>query len=727
MSQNVSKLKELLFDSEARRLDDIGRRIDAVAAGSASRHDELSKRVDVVFERAGSEERLLHSVAGIIDGALREAEVARHDQLSRAVAPLVVKTIKSELKNSEAEMVDALYPITGKLVNQYVSAAITDLMADINRRLGGRTPSQLEKEAKSRGLSLAEYALSESQRLAVEELFLIQRGSGVLVAHWEKAQTDSAPTTGQRGSNRDVLIAGYISGISSFAEEAFSESHRSLRTLDLAGERIVLRASQAYILAARIAGSAPAAVEQAIDATFLEALDAYRDALSRPDGAKSIPNDRNSEVMARIAESLESRLNEVRTSLSDQVARADSGASTGPSRLYVLVAALLLPLIAWLAWGTWNSWRETRTGIAVKAVLGSLPELSGYPIDIRVKRGGRGYELFGLVPSEGVRSEFLGRLRTELSDAEPVDHLTVLPTGPTGISSDALRQQLESIELRLSATAAERAIVRAASRLNDLSAALPRLEVGGAFEKSGPTSSAQFTAATAEARMTLQAIDGMRPLTARNPGEYRQHLVELANRLSNIEALVRALVAGAMVEPPARRSDAVDATAISEEISASSERIAASVTALSGMHRHSAALNARLDALRAPAPASSRSILADWIRDNAIFFGNGTEFRDDNLAAKQLDELAELIRRSGAVVRIVGYTDEKGTQALNSGLATARAERVAATLQERRISRDRMIALGRPSGLEISREVGAGSPSRRVEFELAFTGEAGGR
>jgi hypothetical protein len=78
MAQDVSKLKELLFDSESRALSD------------------LSRRMDLVFERAGSHERFTASVAGVLDDALRQAEVDRHAELSQAIAPLIVKTIKTE-------------------------------------------------------------------------------------------------------------------------------------------------------------------------------------------------------------------------------------------------------------------------------------------------------------------------------------------------------------------------------------------------------------------------------------------------------------------------------------------------------------------------------------------------------------------------------------------------------------------------------------------------------
>ena len=141
--QGVNLLKELLFDRESKRLDVLTLRLETEAAAVAERHKTLNERLDAVFERAGTEERLLHSVAVIIDGALREAEVTRHEPLSRAIAPLIVQTIKVQLRDSQDEMVDALYPITGRLIKSYVQAEVNKRMIEINAKLGGGRPKAL--------------------------------------------------------------------------------------------------------------------------------------------------------------------------------------------------------------------------------------------------------------------------------------------------------------------------------------------------------------------------------------------------------------------------------------------------------------------------------------------------------------------------------------------------------------------------------------------------------
>ena len=178
----VERLKELLFDSEARAFS------------------ELSRRVDLVFERAGTEERFRGSVAEVLDGALRTAEVSRHAELASAVAPLVVKTIKTEIRNSQDELVEAIYPVTGRIVQAYLTSALRDLANDINRRFE-LNPVMLRLRSFITGKSVAELALAATQRLRLEEIYLIRRGTGELMARWPEAQ-NPAGRAGPRHERR---------------------------------------------------------------------------------------------------------------------------------------------------------------------------------------------------------------------------------------------------------------------------------------------------------------------------------------------------------------------------------------------------------------------------------------------------------------------------------------------------------------------------------------------
>ena len=125
-----------------------------------------------------------------------------------------------------------------------------------------------------------------------------------------------------------------------------------------------------------------------------------------------------------------------------------------------------------------------------------------------------------------------------------------------------------------------------------------------------------------------------------------------------------------------------------------------------------------------PVP-SARERLRSFTANNAVFFGNGDEFRDPARVQRVLAELAQLAKEARALVRIIGYTDERGAQTRNSPLAQSRADKVAGALAALGVPRNRMVTVGRSTGPDISPSTGPDSANRRVSFELGFEGEAG--
>ena len=172
MSQGVTRLQEILFDGDSHRLDELARRVQGVTEAQAKRAQETDQKLQVLTERVGTDDRLRDSVAGVLDGALKQAEVKHHDSMNAALAPIVVGTMRHELKNSQKEMVDMLAPITGQLVKTYVANAFKDMMEQINRKLEVGMPGKglsLRVKSMMTGQPISELALAETQTLDVEE------------------------------------------------------------------------------------------------------------------------------------------------------------------------------------------------------------------------------------------------------------------------------------------------------------------------------------------------------------------------------------------------------------------------------------------------------------------------------------------------------------------------------------------------------------------------------
>ncbi|PPD29885.1 MAG: hypothetical protein CTY20_04750 [Hyphomicrobium sp.] len=748
-SEGVTRLKELLFDNENQTLIELARRIDALSeAGIADRkrlYDELKglsdqerrdrlqilERIDGLHERLGTPDRLESSVAGVIDGAIRRAEVDRHEQLASAMSPLVVRTVKTEIRNSRDDLVEALYPMTGRMVRAYVASAIKDLMAQINRKLE-QNPFMLRLASLTTGRSVAELALADSQRTSVEELYLIQRDTGALIAHWPESAPDA---------NRDQMVSGVLTALTEFASEAFSDDGRALRQIDLGASQVYLRLSPLNLLAVRCTGSAHAAVEQAIDNEFLSGLERLSQLdKAYPPGTR--PGALNSELLNGLSQNLKTRIAETEAQF--------AAPRAGTALLKSLAWVIGLPMLAWFTWSAFTNYETARVRKIALGVVKSNVELMGYPTNVLVEPRGRTITLSGLAPLPGARDKVIADLKAALPLSDIRDQMAIVPNGLAGAEPlfRNVKKDLVELERESNRTAVLIAIDRSIRALSGLNLPLARIRSDLGDSKYGPPIESatvvvdQAQKRLAELRIQAIATSGTASDFARLGGETRAISDILASATASLSSI---LPEPARLPAPADvavgRDNAGTLVPNADRLAGEAERLAATVATLGqttslkttqqSNEAEIASLRARLAALESrplsasplPQLVSPRDRLAAWARANAIFFANNLDFRDADRTARMLDELAQLILASDSLVRVVGYTDEIGIAARNSTLSLTRAETVQAALVQRGVPPNRLIALGRQNAIDISPTKGTQSANRRVEFEIGFIGE----
>ena len=685
MSQSVDKLKELLFKPES----------EAIA--------DLSKRIESVFDRAGTAERFRSSVATVLDGALRDAEVARHDEMSSAIAPLIVKTVKTEIRNSTDDLVEALYPATGRMVKAYVASAIKDLTDEINRKLSAN-PVMLRLNALLSGRSVGELALADSQRLDVEDVFLIRRATGELVARWPE---------GTLGSNHDHVLGGVLTAINEFTSEAFKTEGGALRQIDLGGARVYLRVSPAFMLAAKCSGAAPLAAETVFDEEFLALIDRHHAVLDGEfvTGAKS---DQSVPLLRDLSSRLEARITALQPS-HDQLAP-----SIKP--LTLLATLIGVPLAAWLAWSIYIDYRIGHVEALARNIVDANAPMQGYPADLKVTERGRVLTIAGLAPDAAVKAKLIADVRTVLPQVDVRDQLSAVPAASADVRPllAELKSDQRTFESELKSQAAAQSQLRVLTLIGQTSALLRARAQGTGPDK----------AEAAKLAARAEAISGtLAPDTRAGPND-----ADLANQLRDLTRQIKALTfSGLTPDAPANVQPAVSPAAyddMSPVDAANGAAIAAQtmidVTALrQSIDAETNRLRAQLAALPVPTPPvapTPREVLEQYVRSHAIFFLDGTGYRDEKAANRTLDELAKLIARAESLVRVVGYTDEVGTPVQNAALGKSRAEAIAAALRSRGVASNRVITLYRTAA--VSPVMGPGSANRRVEFEVGFSGES---
>ena len=726
-AEGVDRLKELLFDNEAQTLSELEQRLRSVE-GSAKHYGH---HVDELFRRAGTEERFRSSVAVVLDKALQEAELRDHAGLSRALAPSVVSTIKTELKNSQDDLVEIMFPITGRMVKSYISAEMKKLASSVNRRIDSN-PVMLRLRSLASGKRVTDLAIAEGQRLSVDEIFLIRRGSGELFARWPLGRSEL--------SNSDIHMSGVLDAINDFASSAFADDGGHFDSFRYDDFQVYMRASPVYLLAAKCSGIAPSGIEEILDEAFLETMERVSalERASEAGGREMTPQARSLELHP-FTEKVEGRTGEIYDEL--------AGTKVGGTIVKALLFFIVVPLLAWFFWGLYTDAEERMTRHAAQSVIDSNKALEGYQTNLSVGYRGRSITVRGLAPNEQTLAAFSQALKSELPNVEintrmaaippkhtelireriipapapaPIIKKPIIQTVDTAALEARLAQQVALVENALMAAGARRAVRRAADRLNQ---ALPEMDRLAGFVKGGQQRD-DLKKAKAELRRTLGDVVrvGQRIEKEGSGSDALQKHVASINKLTGVVSgtieSVTSLHAGGGVKRRAGFAKPAAKTLgeAADDLASQAERIATLVLALN----KAAAMIPPPVVIPEP---SAEDRLRGFAERNAVFFSSETEFASQSLASDVFDEMARLIKETTNVIRVIGYTDPTGRAESNEVLAQSRAEVVADELVRRGVPRSRVVAVGRSGWFYLSRTAGETSANRRVQFEIGFRSE----
>lgn len=579
----------------------------------SSQLERLQERVGALDERLGTRERLEQATTEILVDAFRAAESRQHSELARAVAPVVVAAIQSEIRNSRDMMVEALYPITGRLVAAAVADAFRSLVAAINHRVDTMMSLRLWRlrlRAWTTRRPFGELLLAEAARPRLRRLLFLERGSGSLLASWsdEPAAEDRAD-----------LISGMLAAITEFSSTVMERQAGQLRTIDMGASRILLHVSARAIVAGEFVGPLTPKDEAFVHEAFATAAERHHDERAT-----------NDDSLRDVALGLVGGL-------------ADMPQEKNKPRSYG-VWILVLLLAAGAAYFGWNAWTrasfETNVRVALAREIAARPQMSAFPVTLNLDHQTGKARLAGLVPSSEDAQALRAAVAAAAAPYETLDEITVIATQDTTARALALmREQLAAMQSQI------------------------------------------------ESNLQSQTTGQRNAIASQG-----QALARLGAELAQIHRLLQTHMASA------------------GEIAKKIDEIAAD-------------LNARLQALQAQA-GEPRAAVEKFTRRHAIFFEQGATLRDKPGAEAIVKELAGLLRTANMPIRLVAYSSESGSLALNRRLAQERADVVAAMLAEYGVDANRIVRAIRAANNSIDDSPDApGHANRRVEFETVFENE----
>lgn len=339
--------------------------------------------IDEVIEAKAEQDKLgiSSALAPLLPDAVTVRVKSDPGEFAKALGPEMGTAIKEQISLERDAMVDALYPIIGSTIAKYMADIIDAINQKVEQTFSLEGVSR-KVRAKLQGVSEAELILKESMPFAVQGIFLIQKGSGLVIA---EVQPD--------GDHRleSEMVAGMLTAIRSFVNDWISQSGEvsELDQIEYGNSQITLEVAGYCYLALVTKGKPSPSFIQEIRDRLGTLVQRYGIAIESFDGnPDNIPEE--------VHQPLESL-----TTFSE--------ISPEPKKLkfplgliiitVIVLNTILIPFGIYQYRNRVYSSLEKETSLA----LSSDPELAVYRIQVEVQQGT--LQLSGKLPNEYLRSK----------------------------------------------------------------------------------------------------------------------------------------------------------------------------------------------------------------------------------------------------------------------------------------------------------------------------------
>jgi len=227
----------------------------AATAGGSGSDERLSELRRILVES--------DAVSQVLPTALRKS-ADRDRKLAEATLPVVEENIRQSAKRNPKTLAEAIFPIIGPAIRKAIAEALAQMVQSLNQALEhGLSPRGIRwrLEAIRTGRPFAEIVLLNTLLYRVEQVFLIDKDTGILLRH-----VTVDPTATEDGD----MVSAMLTAIQDFVHDSFRSSEdATLDSLKVRDLSVWIEYGPDTILAAVIRGNAPLALRE----TLLEAIE----------------------------------------------------------------------------------------------------------------------------------------------------------------------------------------------------------------------------------------------------------------------------------------------------------------------------------------------------------------------------------------------------------------------------------------------------------------------
>ena len=316
-------------------------------------------------------EAMILALAPVLPGAIAQQVSNSLGEIASAIAPAMAVALKEQIHQERDAMVDALYPVIGSMTSKYMGEAIRSINEKIENTFSPEGVSR-KIRAKLQGVSEAELIFKEAMPFTVRAIFLIHKGSGLVISEVQPSGDQSLEAE---------MVAGMLTAIRSFVNDCITQSGNvsEIDAIDYGNSKIILEVAGYCYLAAVIDGEPPQWFIRKLRQTLIPIVQSYGKPIEFFEGdPATIPR----QVNSILEELLEIPSKPQKTGL--------------PA---LLSASLVVLSLIFLPWGFYQYCNalDRRLEAETASALASAPELSVYRLNVNADQGK--LQLSGRVPN----------------------------------------------------------------------------------------------------------------------------------------------------------------------------------------------------------------------------------------------------------------------------------------------------------------------------------------
>ncbi len=207
--------------------------------------DSIAKKVEELTQIVHQKKELSYKVDPIIDDKLEKFV----EEIPKTLGPTITEALKEEIRNSQDAVVEALFPIIGKMIKKYIAQEMRLLSENISRNTRRAFSFKnwfRNTKAKAYGVTEGDLAITDYAKPRLIQMFVIEKNSGILISDFSPLADDTIDKE---------MVAGMLTAIKGFVEDAFKGGDQNLELIEYELYTIHIQNFYSYYVAAVISGA----------------------------------------------------------------------------------------------------------------------------------------------------------------------------------------------------------------------------------------------------------------------------------------------------------------------------------------------------------------------------------------------------------------------------------------------------------------------------------------